>query len=72
MRNVALGPWIHTSSSCRLLAVATLPAHLTVHGTVTDRYDRNGHAYVRYDALVQAHGSPVMTADHTAIYRLGQ
>jgi hypothetical protein len=71
MRNVALGPWIHTASSCRLLAVATLPVQMTVSGTVTDRYERNGHAYVRYDALVQADGRAVMTADHTAIYRIG-
>ena len=72
MRNVALGPWIHTASSCRLLAVASLPAVMTVSGTVTDRYERNGHAYVRYDALVEADGEPVMTADHTAIHRLAQ
>lgn len=72
MRNVALGPWIHTASSCRLLAVARLPAQMTVSGTVTDRYERNGHAYVRYDAVVQADGHPVMTADHTAIYRIAR
>ncbi len=70
MRNVDLGPWIHTSSSCQLLAVATLCAQMSVHGTVTDRYVRNGHAYVRYDALVRADGRPVLAADHTAIYRL--
>ena len=72
MRNVALGPWIHTASSCRLLAVAALPATMTVSGVVTERYERKGHAYVRYDALVQADGQPVLTADHTAIYRLAQ
>ena len=72
MRNVALGPWIHTASSCRLLGVATLPAQMTVSGTVTDRYERNGHAYVRYDALVQADGRAVMLADHTAIHRIAR
>ena len=72
MRNVALGPWIHTASSCRLLSVAPLPATMTITGTVTDRYERKGHAYVRYDALVEADGRPVMTADHTAIYRLAR
>jgi hypothetical protein len=72
MRNVALGPWIHTASSCRLLGLARLPAPMTVSGTVTDRYERNGHAYVRYDALVEADGRPVLTSDHTAIYRIAE
>jgi hypothetical protein len=70
MSNVALGPWVHTSSSCRLLGVCRLPAQVTVRGTVTDVFQRNGHDYVRYDALVLADGSPVLEVDHTAIYRL--
>ena len=71
MRNVALGPWVHTSSSCRMLGVAPLPALMTVHGTVTELYERNGNDCVRYDALVLADDVPVMAVDHTAIYRLG-
>jgi hypothetical protein len=71
MRNVALGPWVHTASSCRLLGVARLPAQMTVRGTVTDLYTGNRNDYVRYDALVLADGRPVLAADHTAIYRLG-
>ena len=72
MRNVALGPWVHTSSACRLLGIARLPADMTVRGTVTELFTRNGHDYVRYDALVLADGRPVMEVDHTAIYRLGK
>ena len=71
MRNVALGPWVHTSSDCRLLGPARLPAAVTVRGTVTELYERNGHRYVRYDALVTADDRPVLEADHRAIYRLG-
>jgi hypothetical protein len=70
-RNVALGPWIHTASRCRLLAAAPVPAQLSARGVVTQRYDRNGKAWVRYDALVLSRDVPVMQADHTAIYALG-
>jgi hypothetical protein len=70
MRNVELGPWVHTSSSCRLLGLARLPAEMSVRGTVRERFERGGHDRVRYDAVVLADGVPVLTADHTAIYRL--
>lgn len=70
-RNVALGPWIHTGSSCRLLAPAPVPTELVARGTVTDRYERNGRQWVRFDALVLAGERPVMYADHFAIYDLG-
>ncbi len=70
MSNVALGPWVHTASSCRFLRLATLPAQFAVQGVVTDLFRRNGHDYVRYDALVLADDHPVLEVDHTAIYRL--
>jgi len=70
VRNVALGPWIHTSSDCRFLALAQLPGALHADGIVTELYERNGHHYVRYDALVSCDGIPVAIVDHTAIYRL--
>jgi hypothetical protein len=70
MRNVALGPWIHTASSCRFLAEPRLGSMLRAHGIVTECFERNGHEYVRYDALVLSDEVPVMEADHTAIYRL--
>ncbi|HMC67747.1 MAG TPA: hypothetical protein VKJ07_01225, partial [Mycobacteriales bacterium] len=70
-RNVALGPWIHTGSSCRYLAPAPVPTTLTAQGVVTDRYERNGKSYVRFDALVLAGERPVVEVDHVAIYDLG-
>ena len=70
MRNVALGPWIHTSSSCVLMGSPRLPATMTVQGEATELWTRNGHDYVRYDAMVFADGKPVLQVDHTAIYRL--
>ena len=70
MRNVALGPWIHTSSDCTFLAVARLPAELTVHGRVTGVGKRGAHDEVRYDALVVTGEQPVLHVRHTALYRL--
>lgn len=72
MRNVVLGPWIHTASSCVFLGVARVPTVLRAHAVVTDTFERNGHDYVRYDALVLSDDVPVMAVDHTAIYRVGQ
>jgi hypothetical protein len=71
MRNVALGPWIHTASECRLLGVARVCSVLSVRSTVTGRSHRNGNDHVRYDALVLSDGRPVMEVDHSAIYALG-
>jgi hypothetical protein len=70
VRNVELGPWIHTSSDCRFLGRAQLPGVLHADGIVTAVFERNGHHYVRYDALVSCDGAPVALVDHTAIYRL--
>jgi acyl dehydratase len=71
VRNVALGPWIHTSSSCHLLAPARLPTTLTGRAAVTDNFRRGAHDYVRYTAVVRADDVAVMQVDHTAIYRIG-
>jgi hypothetical protein len=72
VRNVALGPWIHTASKCVLLGVAHFPTVLRAHAIVTETFERNGHDYVRYDALVLSDDVPVLFADHTAIFRIGQ
>ena len=71
VRNVALGPWIHTASSCVFLGVARFPTVLRAHAIVNETFERNGHDYVRYDALVLSDDAPVMYVDHTAIYRVG-
>jgi hypothetical protein len=70
MRNVDLGPWIHTGSDCRFLATAAVPTTLEVRGNVVEVFERNGNQWVRYEALVRADGSPVMFVRHSAIYRL--
>jgi acyl dehydratase len=70
MQNVALGPWIHTSSDCRFLGTAKVAGTLRCHGSITECFERNGNAYVRYDALVVGDDGPAVEVDHTAIYRL--
>jgi hypothetical protein len=70
-RSVALGPWIHTGSECRFVAPAPVGSDLAGYGVVTERYERNGRSWVRFDALVTADGQPVLVTDHRAIYDLG-
>jgi acyl dehydratase len=70
-RSVAMGPWIHTASTVRFLAPAPATTVLTGHGIVTERYERNGKSWVRFDALVLAGERPVVEVDHLAIYDLG-
>ncbi len=71
-RNVAVGPWIHTASTCQLLAPASVPARLSARGIVTDRYDRNGNGWVHYDALILCGDTAIMQVAHTAIYALNR
>jgi hypothetical protein len=68
MRNVQLGPWIHTASRCDLLGIARVPTTLRARGNVTETFERNGNEYVRYDTLVLSDDRPVMHVEHTAIY----
>ncbi len=70
MSNVVLGPWIHTASDCRFLSVARTDEPVEVRSRVVELRTRNGHDYVRYDALVLASGRPVAEVHHEAIWRL--
>lgn len=70
MSNVTLGPWIHTASDCRFLGIARVGQGLSVRSRVREVFERNGHSYVAYDALVLADGEPVAEVDHEAIWRL--
>jgi acyl dehydratase len=71
MRNVELGPWIHTASDCRFLGLARVGEPVAVRSRVVELQRRNGNDVVRYDALVLAAGRPVAEVHHTAIWRLG-
>ncbi len=71
MRNVDLGPWIHTASDAHLLSPARVGSAMEVRAVVRSTSVRNGRDEVRYDALVLADGVPVMVVEHTALFRLG-
>jgi acyl dehydratase len=71
LRNVALGPWIHTESDCLFVAPACVGATLSVRAVVTDLWSHKANDYVRYDALVLADDAPAIVVRHAAIYRLG-
>ncbi len=71
MRNVALGPWIHTGSRCRLLGCASVGVPLSARAVVTRCWESTGRSWVSYDALVLSGDTPVMQVDHTAIWSLG-
>lgn len=70
MVNVELGPWIHTRSACRLLALPRVPAVAEVRSVVTAVGRRGAHDEVQYDAVVLCDGVPVLEVAHTALYRL--
>ena len=70
MSNVELGPWIHTASDARFLGLARPGDDAEVRSRVIEVFRRNGHDYLRYDALVLAAGRPVVEVRSEAIWRL--
>jgi acyl dehydratase len=68
--NAILGPWIHVGSRMQLLAVARSGDELTARAKVTGNYEKKGHRFVEFDALVVANGrTPVAHCQHIAIYQ---
>ena len=71
MRNIALGPWIHTASEARHYAVARDGGRLSLRGLVTDLYERRGHELVVVDlGLFGENDRPIAQIKHTAIVKL--
>jgi hypothetical protein len=71
MRNVALGPWIHTASDARHCAVARDGERLSLRGLVGDLYERRGHELVMVDlGLFGENDRPIAQIKHTAIIKL--
>jgi hypothetical protein len=71
MRNIALGPWIHTASDARHYAVARDGERLSLRGRVIDLYERKGHELVVVDlGLFGEKDRPVAQIKHTAIIKL--
>ena len=71
MRNVKLGPWIHTASEVRYFSPARNGDRLSVRGRVAERFERKGHQFVVLDILVVAGANRIVQhVYHTAIYQL--
>ncbi|MBK9709182.1 MAG: MaoC family dehydratase [Acidobacteria bacterium] len=71
MSNVALGPWIHTSSEVSHHAIAVDGESLCLRGRVAELYEKRGNEYVVLDlALFGEKGRPIAQIKHSAIIRL--
>jgi acyl dehydratase len=71
MRNIALGPWIHTASDARHYALAQNGERLSMRGRVIDLYERRGHELIVVDlGLFGENDRPVAHIKHTAIIKL--
>jgi len=71
MRNVALGPWIHTASETRHYAIVRDGERLSLRGRVTDLYERRGHELAVVDlAALGETERPIAQIKHTAIIKL--
>jgi acyl dehydratase len=71
MRNIALGPWIHSASEARHYAVARDGERLSLRGRVIDLYERRGHELIVVDlGLFGEIDRPVAHIKHTAIIKL--
>ncbi len=68
--NAVLGPWIHVGSRMQLLSSARSGDELTARAKVTGNYEKKGHRFVEFDALVVANGrTPLARCHHIAIYQ---
>ena len=68
--NAILGPWIHVGSRMQLLSAAAVGDRLTARAKVTGNYEKKGHRFVEFDALVVANGqTPRAHCQHIAIYQ---
>ncbi len=71
MRNVALGPWIHTATEAQHYALARHGELLSLRGRVTAAYEKRGHELVELDlALLGMNDRPIAKLKHTAIIKL--
>jgi acyl dehydratase len=71
IRNIALGPWIHTASDARHYALARDGERLSLRGRVIDLYERRGHELIVIDlGLFGENDRPVAHIKHTAIIKL--
>jgi acyl dehydratase len=66
--NVVLGPWIHVGSRMQLLHAVRGDDALNARAKVVANYDKKGHRFAEFDALIVANGTtPVAHCHHIAI-----
>ena len=71
MRNVALGPWIHTASTMRHYALARDGERLSLRGRVQQAFEKRGHEIVVLDLGLFGEGERVIAhIQHSAIIKL--
>jgi acyl dehydratase len=71
MRNVALGPWIHTASTVQHYALARAGEHLSLRGRVQEAFEKRGHEIVVLDlGLFGVAERPLAHIQHSAIIKL--
>jgi hypothetical protein len=68
--NVALGPWIHTSSVVQFFELPREGARVALRGKVAKAFEKRGHEFVELDlALFDAGERALAQIVHTAIIR---
>jgi hypothetical protein len=71
MRNVNLGPWIHTQSQVQNFTDAGVRDRLSIRGQVARSYKKRGHELVDLDlAVFDSRDHGIARIQHTAILRL--
>ncbi len=71
MRNVALGPWIHTASTVRHYALARAGERLSLRGRVQQAFEKRGHEIVVLDLALFGEAERALAhINHSAIIKL--
>jgi len=70
VKNVVLGPWIHTGSKVQNFSAARVGDELSAQAIITQNYERKGHRLVDLDVIAVRNGNEAIAHIlHTAIYR---
>jgi hypothetical protein len=71
MRNMALGPWIHTASEAQHYSVARDGDRVSLRGRVIDLFEKRGNEYIGLElGLFGEEDRPIAKIKHTAIIKL--
>ena len=70
MRNVVLGPWIHSSSEVRNFTPARDGETLHVLAKIEDAYEKKGHEFAVLDVAIMCGDRLVCRVRHTVIWQL--